>query len=91
MEPSNDADWLRQRLISIEDELRTIADSNAAARYELMRAADACRNMLRAGNAEALEAARQRWTSRAANKDSHEQNVAALEALARFMPGEGGR
>lgn len=46
--------------------------------------------MLRSGNAKGLAAARKSWTERAANKGSHEQNIAALEAMARFMPGDGG-
>jgi hypothetical protein len=84
-----DMDWLRRRLVAIEDERRSVPRSDLATRHDLSQAADACRAMLRAGNVEAVAAARKRWTQRAANKNAHEQNVAALEAMARFMPGEG--
>jgi len=60
------------------------------ARFDLARAADSCRSMLRSGNIEALATARTLWNQRAANKGTHEQNLAALEAMARFMPSEGG-
>jgi hypothetical protein len=86
-----DLDWLRRRLMSIDDELRATPGEDLQLRFELARAADACRSMLRSGNAEALAAARVSWTERAAHKDTHEQNVAALEAMARSMPPEGGR
>lgn len=90
MESNEDLDWLRMRLVSIEEEIRTIPPDDLKARFDLARAADSCRSMLRAGNAEALTAARTLWNQRAANKETHEQNLAALEAMARFMPTEGG-
>lgn len=77
--------------MSIDDELRATSGEALQHRFELASAADACRSMLRSGNAEALAAARVLWTERAAHKGSHEQNVAALEAMARFMPSEGGK
>lgn len=91
MDDAEDLDWLRQRLVSIEDELRATSSEDLRGRYELASAADACRSMLRSGSADALAAARVLWTERAAHKDTHEQNVAALEAMARFMPPEGGK
>ncbi len=90
MDNDEDLDWLRQRLMSIDDELRATSADDLQLRFELAVAADSCRSMLRSGNAEALAAARLSWTERAANKGTHDQNVAALEAMARFMPSEGG-
>lgn len=85
---ATDMDWLRRRLVAIEDERRSVPTSDMATRHELSQAADACRAMLRAGNADAVAAARERWSQRAANKNTHEQNVEALEAMARFMPAD---
>ncbi len=85
-----DLDWLRERLVAIDDDLRATPTDDLTARFELASAADACRSMLRAGNAAAVAAARSSWTARAAHKETHEQNVAALEAISRFMPSEGG-
>lgn len=87
---SDDVDWLRQRLVAIEDEIRATPPDELQTRFELATAGDQCRAMLRAGSADAVAAAREAWTARAANKGTHEQNVAVLEAIARFMPGEGG-
>jgi len=90
MDSDEDLDWLRQRLISIDEEFRATSTDDLELRFDLSVAADSCRSMLRSGNAEALASARASWTERAANKSTHEQNVAALEAMARFMPSEGG-
>jgi hypothetical protein len=90
MEGGEDLDWLRQRLVSIDEEIRLTAPDDLQTKFELACAADSCRSMLRSGNAEALAAARTSWNKRAANKGVHEQNLAALEAMARFMPSEGG-
>ena len=90
MGKDEDVDWLRQRLVSIEDELRSVGADDLELRFELARAADVCRSVLRSGHAEQLADARASWAERAANKGQHEQNVAALEAMARFMPFEGG-
>jgi hypothetical protein len=88
MDDDTDMDWLRRRLVAIEDERRSLPPTDLAARNQLAEAADACRAMLRSGNAEAVAAARERWSQRAANKSTHEQNVEALEAMARSMPGD---
>ena len=90
MNSTEDLDWLRQRLISIDEEIQATAPDDLQTRFDLARAADSCRAMLRSGNAEALAAARISWTERAATKGTHEQNLEALEAMARFMPSEGG-
>ena len=90
MDNDEDLDWLRQRLMAIDDELRAASAEDLQLRFDLAVAADSCRAMLRSGNAEALAAARESWTERAANKGTHEQNQAALEAMARFTPPEGG-
>jgi hypothetical protein len=90
VERNEDLDWLRTRLVSIEAEIRSTSPDALQAKFDLARAADSCRSMLRSGNAEAVAAARALWNERAANKGTHEQNLAALEAMARFMPSEGG-
>jgi len=90
MTDSDDLDWLRQRLAAIEEEIRATAPDEFQVRFELATAGDRCRSMLREGSADAMAAAREAWTARAANKGTHEQNVAVLEALARYMPTEGG-
>lgn len=87
----DDLDWLRQRLVAIEEELRTTSPDDLQTRFDLATAGDRCRSMLRAGSSDALAAARLEWTARSARKGTHEQNTAVLEALARFMPGEGGK
>jgi len=86
----SDLDWLRQRLVEIDDQRRALPDDDLEARFVLAQAADRCRAALRAGNHDAVAAARAAWSARAGRKGAHEQNVAALEAMARFMPGDEG-
>ena len=85
-----DLDWFRQRLVTIEEEIRTTPAHDLKTKHELAVEGDTCRGLLRSGNAKALNAARELWSERAANKGSHEQDVAGLEGRAQSMGGDGG-
>ena len=85
-----DLDWYRQRLAAIADEIRTTPADDLKAKHDLAVEGDTWRSLLRSGNAKELAKARKLWTERAANKGSHEQDVAGLEGRAQSMGGEGG-
>ena len=69
---SDPLDELRERLVAIDDELRALPDDDFAGRAELRAEAGELRTLLRAGSAEEIDAARQRWSQRAGHKGSHQ-------------------
>jgi len=86
----DDLDWLRQRLVLVDKAIRAAAPDDRELRFGLAQEGDRCRALLRSGNAEAVADARESWTERAANKGTHQQDVAALEGRARNMGGSAG-
>jgi hypothetical protein len=80
--PEADADWARQQLVAIDDQLRAVARDDFARRHALQAAADTFRTILRNGHADELAAARAEWHARAGHKGEHQVDIEALEGFA---------
>lgn len=80
-----DLDWVRRQIVELDDARRALAPGDLVERDRLHRLIDGLRRVLRAGNAEAIHAAREGWSARAGRKGGHELDVAALEGFVRSM------
>ena len=69
---TDDLDPLRQRLVAIDAEIRSLPCDDFEGCSTLRAEAGALRRLLRAGAAEETDAARKRWSERAGHKGAHE-------------------
>ncbi len=87
---SDEVDQIRARLVSISDELRTLAADDFAAKHQLNVEADELRRQLGQFSDGDSEIQR-RWADRSARKGSHTTDDSVEAAKAAIVsPGEGG-
>lgn len=89
--PDDDADWARQRIVEIDDELRATPPEDFARRHALQSAADGFRQIMRSGHRDALSHARLVWEARAGRKGTHEVDTEAIKGMVRSMMPSAGR
>ena len=89
-EPEPDESELLAQIGELRARADALPSNEFATRFALEKQLDELRARLHELTAGELEAASDEWAERAGRKGEHEQNVAALEAMARMMPGEGG-
>ena len=89
-EPSMNEEELLAEIASLRAQADALSSDEFATRYALETKIASLRAQLHEATADQLEAAGDEWAERAGRKGEHAQNVEALEAMARMMPGEGG-
>jgi hypothetical protein len=85
-----DLDWVRQRLVELDDRQRGLPATDIAGRHALLEATDGLRTMLRNGFAAELHVVREQWEQRAGRKGDHELDYEAIAGMVRsMMPSQG--
>jgi hypothetical protein len=82
---SDDLDWVRRRMIELDDARRALPADDLAARHAIHQTIDDLRTMLRQGYAEAIHEVRARWGERASRKGGHEIDYEAIAGMVRGM------
>lgn len=89
-EQAADLDWIRQRIVELDDRQRSLPSTDIAARHALLEATDGLRSILRDGHTERIHAAREGWEARAGRKGGHEVDHDVIAAVVRsMMPSQG--
>ena len=85
-----DLDWIRSRIVELDDRQRALPPTDIAARHALLEATDGLRAILRDGHADQIHAVREGWEARAGRKGEHEVDCEALAGMVRsMMPSQG--
>ena len=85
LEAETDLDWIRSRIVELDDRQRALPPTDIAARHALLEATDGLRTMLRSGLADELHAVREAWEARAGRKGDHEVDYEAIAGMVRSM------